>query len=181
IDLSGVAEMEQRLRKAVWSNFLCSLPFLVYVLGAVLIMKGFHVAEDGTVSRVAFKYFSNLLALPHLLVMLLAGLGLVILGVLGAAFKGGTRGIWPAGLGTVLVGLCVLCLPAFNSTSFYPSKFDLQSSLTIYNASSSQFTLTTMTYVALGIPFVLAYIAYLWKQMDSKKLTSQEAMDHEAY
>ncbi|MEN8199456.1 MAG: cytochrome d ubiquinol oxidase subunit II [Thermodesulfobacteriota bacterium] len=181
LDLSGVTEMEQRLRKAVWTNFVCSLPFLLYVVVALLLMKGFHVADDGTVSRVSFKYFFNLLALPHLLLMLLAGLALVILGVVNGAFKGGTRGIWSAGLGTVLVGLCVLCLPAFNNTSFYPSKFDLQSSLTIYNASSSQFTLTTMTYVALAIPFVLAYVAYLWKQMDSRKLTAQEALDHEAY
>lgn len=181
IELGSVAALEARLRKAVWTNFLCSLPFLLYVVGAILLMKGFHVDENGVVSLVSFKYFFNLLALPHLLVMLLAGLGLVILGVLGGAFKGSTRGIWPAGLGTVLVGLCVLCLPAFNSTSFYPSKFDLQSSLTIYNASSSQFTLTTMTYVALAIPFVLAYVAYVWRQMDSQKLTSHEAMDSEAY
>lgn len=181
IELSSVAAMETRLRKAVWTNFLCALPFLVYVVSSILLMKGFHVDESGTVSMVSFKYFSNLLALPHLLVMLLAGIGLVILGVVWGAFKGSIRGIWPAGLGTVLVGLCVLCLPAFNSTPFYPSKFDLQSSLTIYNASSSQFTLATMTYVALAIPFVLAYVAYVWKKMDSQKLTSQEAMDSEAY
>lgn len=181
IELGSVAAMETRLRKAVWTNFLCSLPFLLYVVGAILLMKGFHVDESGVVSMVSYKYLFNLLALPHLLVMLLGGLGLVIIGVLGGAFKGSTKGIWPAGLGTVLVGLCVLCLPAFNSTSFYPSKFDMQSSLTIYNASSSQFTLATMTYVALAIPFVLAYVAYVWKQMDSKKLTSQEAMDSEAY
>jgi cytochrome bd ubiquinol oxidase subunit II len=181
IDLGSATALETRLRKAVWINFLCSLPFLLYVVGSILLMKGFHVDKTGMVSLVSFKYLSNLLALPHLLVLLLAGLVLVILGVLGATFKEATRGIWPAGLGTVLVGLCVLCLPAFNATPFYPSKFDLQSSLTIYNASSSQFTLTTMTYVALGIPLVLAYIAYVWRQMDSKKITSQEAMDSEAY
>jgi cytochrome d ubiquinol oxidase subunit II len=130
---------------------------------------------------VSFKYLFNLFALPHLLLMLLGGLALVIWGVFAGAKKGSTQGIWFAGLGTVLVGLCVLCLPAFNSTAFYPSTFDLQSSLTIYNASSSKFTLTTMTYVALAIPVVLGYVAYLWKQMDSKKLTTEEAMDGEAY
>ncbi len=181
LDLSAVSALEERLRKAVWTNFLCALPFLLYVVVAILLKKGFGVDEDGVVSMVSFKYFFNLLALPHLLLMLLGGIGLVVWGVLGGAFKNSTKGIWFAGPGTVLVGLTVLCLPAFNGTAFYPSTFDLQSSLTIYNASSSKFTLVTMTYVAFAIPVLLAYIAYLWKQMDSKKLTVDEAMDGEAY
>jgi cytochrome d ubiquinol oxidase subunit II len=181
LDLGSVAAMEQRLRKAVWTNFVCSLPFLLYVVVAILLMKGFGVDENGVVSMVSFKYFFNLLALPHLLVMLLGGLALVIWGVILGAFKGSFKGIWSAGLGTILVGLCVLCLPAFNSTAFYPSTFDLQSSLTIYNASSSRYTLMIMTYAALAVPVVLAYIAYLWKKMDSQKLSTHDATDHEAY
>jgi cytochrome d ubiquinol oxidase subunit II len=181
IDFAPVTELETRLRKAVWTNFLCALPFLLYVVVAILLKKGFGVDEEGVVSMVSFKYFFNLFALPHLLLMLLAGTGLVVWGVLCGAFKNSTKGIWFAGLGTVLVGLTVLCLPAFNNTAFYPSTYDLQSSLTIYNASSSHFTLKTMTYVALAIPVLLAYIAYLWKQMDSKKLTVDEVMDGEAY
>ncbi len=181
IDLTEVPALEERLRKQVWSNFVCSLPFLLFVVVAILLRKGFGVDENGMVSMVSFKYLFNLLALPHLLLMLLVGLVLVIWGVFAGAKKGSTQGIWFAGLGTVLVGLCVLCVPAFNSTAFYPSTVDLQYSLTIYNASSSKFTLTTMTYVALAIPFVLGYVAYLWKQMDSRKLTTEEAMDGEAY
>lgn len=181
LELSPMAALEERLRKAVWINFLCALPFLLYVVVAILLRKGFGVDEQGLVSMVSYKYLLNLLALPHLLLLLLAGLGLVIWGVIAGAFKNSTKGIWFAGLGTVLVGLTVLCLPAFNGTAFYPSTYDLQSSLTIYNASSSKYTLKTMTYVALAIPFVLAYVAYLWKQMDSRKLTSDEAMDGEAY
>jgi cytochrome bd ubiquinol oxidase subunit II len=181
LDLGPVPAMEQRLRKALWTSFVCSLPFLLYVVVAILLKKGFGVDEDGVVSMLSFKYFFNLLALPHLLVFLLGGLGLVIWGVMLGAFKGSFRGIWPAGLGTVFVGLCVLCLPAFNGTAFYPSTYDLQSSLTIYNASSSRYTLMVMTYVALFIPVLLAYVAYLWKQMDSKKVTTHEALDHEAY
>ncbi|HIP39485.1 MAG TPA: cytochrome d ubiquinol oxidase subunit II [Desulfocapsa sulfexigens] len=181
LDLAALPEMEQRLRKAVWSSFICLLPFLLYVVVAILLRKGFGVDENGVVSMVSFKYFFNLLALPHLLILLLGGLGLVIWGVLLGARKGSYRGIWPAGLGTVFVGLSVLCLPAFNSTAFYPSTFDLQSSLTIYNASSSKFTLVTMTYVAFAVPVVLLYIAYLWKQMDSQKLTTEDALDNEAY
>jgi cytochrome d ubiquinol oxidase subunit II len=81
----------------------------------------------------------------------------------------------------VFVGLVILCLPAFNNTAFYPSKLDLQSSLTIYNASSSMYTLTVMTYVAIGIPFVLAYVVYVWFLMDSKKLTKDEVINDESY
>ncbi|MEA3466889.1 MAG: cytochrome d ubiquinol oxidase subunit II [Thermodesulfobacteriota bacterium] len=181
LDLDAVPDMEPRLRKAVRTSFVCSLPFLLYVVVSILLRKGFGVDEDGVVSMVSFKYFFNLLALPHLLVMLLGGLGLVIWGVMLGAFKGSVKGIWPAGLGTVLVGLCVLCLPAFNSTAFYPSTYDLQSSLTIYNASSSRYTLMVMTYVALAVPAVLAYIAYLWKKMDAQKISTEDALDHEAY
>ena len=181
LEFSSVSALEERLRKAVWTNFLCALPFLLYVVVSILLRKGFGVDKDGVVSMVSFKYFLNLLALPQLLLMLLGGIGLVIWGVVAGALKNSSKGIWFAGLGTVLVGLTVLCLPAFNGTAFYPSTYDLQSSLTIYNASSSRYTLVIMTYVALGIPVVVAYIAYLWKMMDSKKVTIDEAMDEEAY
>jgi cytochrome d ubiquinol oxidase subunit II len=144
-------------------------------------MDGFGFDAEGTVSMVANKYLGNLLAVPLFLILLLAGVVLVVLGVYYAKFKNGFRGIWPYGLGTVLVGLTVFCLPAFNNTAFYPSKLDLQSSLTIYNASSSHFTLTTMSYVAIGIPFVLAYIVYVWRQMDTSKLTSDEVTKGKAY
>ncbi len=181
IDFSNTPDLEARLRKAILTNFLISLPFLLYFLVSVLVMDGFGFDTEGIVSIVEYKYLGNLLAVPALLIFLLAGVILVITGVYFTKFKNSYRGIWPYGLGTVLVGLTVLCLPAFNNTSFYPSKLDLQSSLTIYNASSSHFTLTTMTYVSLGIPFVLAYIAYVWRQMDSKKLTSDEVTKGKAY
>ncbi|MCK5097379.1 MAG: cytochrome d ubiquinol oxidase subunit II, partial [Desulfobacteraceae bacterium] len=181
IDLSSTPELESRLRKCTLKNFLIALPFLLYVLISILLMKGFSVNDAGMVSLVSYKYLTNLIALPHLLVLLLAGVVLVIYGVFTASFKDSDKGIWFSGLGTVLVGLVVLTLPAFNNTAFYPSKLDLQSSLTIYNASSSMYTLTTMTYVAIGIPFVLAYVAYVWKLMDSKKLTVEEVTNEESY
>ncbi len=181
IDLSAVTQLEGRLRKAVKTNFICALPFLLFVLVSLLLRKGFGVDENGVVSMVSYKYLGNLLAMPQLLALLLVGLVLVIFGVYSGAIKESDKGIWFAGPGTVLVGLTVLCLPAYNGTAFYPSSFDLQSSLTIYNASSSPFTLLTMTYVALAIPLVLGYIAYLWNCMDRKKLSVEEAMDKEAY
>lgn len=171
IDFTTVPELEGRLRRSCWISFLCSLPFLGYVLISLLLMQGFGVNEQGIVEMVSYKYLLNLLANPWLILMLVAGLLLVIMGNLRTAKTTTNRsGIWFAGLGTVLVGLVVLLLPAFNNTAFYPSKFDLQSSLTIYNASSSLITLQVMTYVALGIPFVLAYIIYAWWQMNKKKI-----------
>lgn len=179
IDFSVTPEMETRLRKACWTNFICSLPFLLYVLVSLLLMKGFGIVdEQGTIEIVSGKYLANLLANPWLLALLLGGIALVILGVLRTAKSTGTSGIWFGAPGTVLVGLTVLLLPAYNNTSFYPSKVDLQSSLTIYNASSSPYTLMVMTYVALAIPFVLAYIAYVWWSMDRTKMTAEEAGGH---
>lgn len=181
IDFSSVPEMETRLRKNCWTSFICSLPFLGYVLVSLLLMKGFGIVdEQGTIAMVSRKYLGNLLANPWLLGLLAAGLVLVIIGVLRTAKTNSTAGIWFGGLGTVLVGLTVLLLPAYNNTAFYPSKADLQSSLTIFNASSSPFTLTTMTYVALSIPLVLAYIAYVWWSMNRTRLTADE-IHGEAY
>ena len=181
INFSAMDTFEARLRKAAWINFLCALPFLLYVLVSLMTMQGFSVDDAGVVSMVANKYLHNLQAMPLVLGLLLVGLVLVILAVLGTAFKGSSKGIWLAGLGTVLVGLAIFFTAGFNHTSFYPSKADLQSSLTIYNASSSLYTLRAMTYVALGIPFVLAYVAYVWRQMDSQKLAAHEVANDEAY
>lgn len=182
IELSAVPEMEVRLRKACWTNFTLSLPFCLYVVVSLLLMKGYGVVDDqGTVAHVPFKYFQNLIANPWLLGLLLGGLVLVIMGALRTAKTTSTIGIWFGGLGTVLVGLAVLMLPAYNNTSFYPSKVDLQSSLTIYNASSSPFTLKVMTYVAMTIPFVLAYIIYVWWAMDRGKMKIEDTGDSAAY
>ncbi len=181
IDLSSTPDLESRLRKGAWNSFLIALPFLLYVFICILFMKGFNVDDAGVVSQVPSKYLSNLLAMPYFLILLLTGIILVLYGVLSSYFKKSNKGIWFSGLGTILTGFVVLCLPAFNNTAFYPSKLDLQSSLTIFNASSSMFTLTTMTYVALGIPIVLAYVVYVWKLMDSKKLTAEEVTNEESY
>jgi cytochrome d ubiquinol oxidase subunit II len=179
IDFGSTPELEIRLRGACWTNFICSLPFLLYIIVSLLLMKGFGIIDDqGTVAMVTRKYLGNLFANPWLLGMLLGGLGLVILGVFRTAKSESTAGIWFGGFGTFLVGLTVLLLPAYNNTSFYPSKVDLQSSLTIYNASSSPYTLKIMTYVAITIPFVLAYVAFVWWSMDKKKMTVEEVADH---
>ena len=181
IEFALAPEMEQRLRRSCLVNLVCALPFLLYVLASLLLMQGFSFDENGVVSMVSGKYLANLLAMPTVLVLLLAGLVLVVWGVILTSFLGGFRGIWFGGLGTVLVGLAVFFTAGFNNTPFYPSKADLQSSLTIFNASSSHYTLTAMTYVAFVIPLVLAYIAYVWYLMDGRKIGAEDINDTKAY
>ena len=176
------AALNGRCRQAAFVNLLLSLPFLLFVLFKLVTMDGYAVdPATGTVSLEAAKYLHNLLAMPAVLVLLLVGLLLVVWAVVASRFLGSRRGIWFAGLGTVLVALALLALAGYNDTAFYPSKVDLQSSLTIHNASSSHYTLTAMSYVALAVPFVLAYIAYFWRLMDAKPLTMDQLEGDQAH
>ncbi len=180
IDFTGVAEMEVRIRKSCLTSFLCSLPFLFYILGSFILMAGYSIDQNQVVALLERKYYFTLLANPWLAGLLAAGLLLVIIGVLVTAKTRKTLGIWAGGLGTVLVGMTIFILAGFNNTPFYPSKIDMQSSLTIFNASSSHYTLTVMTYVAMAIPLVLAYIIYVWRAMNKTKISINE-LDGEAY
>jgi len=164
--------LRDRLGRAGFRNLLYSLPFLLYVLGRLAFMDGFSVdAASGAVAVEAGKYLHNLMAMPLLVVFLLAGLTLVIWGVVSNCFADSDKGIWFAGLGTVLIALTLFLIAGYNNTPFYPSLYDPASSLTIHNASSSHYTLTAMTYVALAIPLVLAYVFYFWRKMDIGKLS----------
>lgn len=167
--------LQERLRRAAGSSLLLALPFLLFVLVRLATMDGFAVdPQSGAVALESFKYLHNLLAMPAVLGLLLAGLVMVVLGVAQAALRGRNSGIWLAGPGTVFVVLALLCTAAFNHTPFYPSLADPASSLTIHNASSSHYTLTIMSYVALAVPFVLAYIAWVWRAMDARKFMSDD-------
>ena len=126
------------------------------------------------------KYLQNLKAMPGVLAMLAAGLLLVILGALSARRASSTSGIWSAGFGSVLVTLSLFLTAGLNNSAFYPSHFDLNSSLTIYDASSSRYTLTAMSYIGLAIPVVLAYVVYFWRKMDKEKLSTGEVSDFTA-
>ena len=171
----------KRARKATWINLLIALPFLLVILISLMTMDGFAVdPATGTIFMEKGKYLHNLLKMPAVIVLLLGGLVSVIYGVVATGFLGKNCGIWFGGLGTVLVGLAIFSLAGYNNTAFYPSLTDLQSSLTISNASSSKYTLTVMSYVAIAVPFVLAYVAYVWKVMDSKKLTLAELAGEDA-
>ena len=167
--------LTHKARRAAWINFLWALPFLLTIVGGFAFMEGFAVQPGtGAVVMEKGKYLNNLLAMPAALFLLLLGLGGVIYGVAATRFLNKNSGIWFGGIGTVLVGLAIFATAGYNNTPFYPSLADPQSSLTIYNASSSKYTLTAMSYVALAVPFVLAYVAYVWKLMDAKKLTLAE-------
>jgi cytochrome d ubiquinol oxidase subunit II len=177
------AELEASLRKSALINLACSLPFLLYVLGSLLFMTGFAVdPASNSVARQGGKYLQNLLAMPiQGLGFLLLGLVLIVLGVALTRFTARRSGIWLAGPGTVMVVLALLFTAGYNNTAFYPSNFDLQSSLTIHNASSSHFTLTAMSYIALAVPFVLAYIAYVWHAMDTGKMSPSDISEDKGH
>ncbi len=152
-------------------------PFLFFFLSwtvILLVRQGYAVNPEGVIYMEPFKYLHNLLAMPAVLVMLLVGVVLVLISLWQGAFSASRKGIWFAMPGTVLVVMSVFFLAGFNDTAYYPSCTDLQSSLTLDNSCSSYFTLKVMTFVSCLIPFVVAYIAYAWYQMDRKKITAQE-------
>ncbi len=118
--------------------------------------------------------------MPYLLVMFLLGVVGVLFGIIKSVFCSTFRkGIWFAGIGTVLVVLSLLLVVGYNHTAYYPSNEDLQSSLTIANSCSSLFTLKTMAYVSILVPFVLAYIIYAWRAIDSKPITKDDLKNDE--
>ena len=162
-----------------------TIPFLILFVAYLvhlLLKDGFAYNEDGVIFMEPYKYLSNFIDMWYLLILLLIGVVLVLFGI-GKTIvsKDYNGGIWPAGIGTVLTVLALLLCSAWNHTAYYPSTADLQSSLTMANSCSSEFTLRTMFYVSLLVPFVLAYIVYAWRAIDKKKLDKQEIIDDHAY
>lgn len=171
-----------RCRSKLLPNTVAFLVFFLAFFVRLLVKDGYaYDVNTGVVSMVSGKYLANLLTMWPLAVVLLIGAAALLYGVLRTWQEADyTRGIWPAGIGTVLVVLVLFLITGWNATAYYPSNADLQSSLTIANSSSSLFTLKTMFVVSLLIPFVLAYIAYCWHAMDHKKLTVEEVKDDES-
>jgi cytochrome d ubiquinol oxidase subunit II len=162
-----------------------TIPFLILFVAYLvhlLLKDGFAYNEDGVIFMEPYKYLSNFIDMWYLLILLLIGVVLVLFGI-GKTIvsKDYNGGIWPAGVGTVLTVLALLLCSAWNHTAYYPSTADLQSSLTMANSCSSEFTLRTMFYVSLLVPFVLAYIVYAWRAIDKKKLDKQEIIEDHAY
>ena len=182
--MNNVADEDIRSRGSV-RLIGAAVPFvLLFVAYLVhLILKDGYAYDDaGLIYIEPNKYLHNLLQMWYLLATLLVGVVLVLYGI-GKTIVSKTyiRGIWPAGIGTVLTVLALLLCAMWNHTAYYPSTADLQSSLTMVNSCSSEFTLRTMFYASLLIPFVLAYIIYCWRAIDSKKLTQSDLQNDHAY
>ena len=162
-----------------------AVPFLVFFVAYVihlLLKEGYAVDDMGRIYMEPYKYFNNFIEMWYLLIVFLTGVVLVLFGIGKTILKKDYNGgIWPAGIGTVLTVLALLLCSGWNNTAYYPSTADLQSSLTIQNSCSSEFTLTTMFYVSLLVPFVLAYIVYAWRAIDKKKLDKEEIKTDHAY
>jgi len=162
-----------------------AVPFLILFVAYLvhlLLKDGFAVSPEGVIFMEPFKYLHNLLDMWYLLLLLLIGVVLVLFGIGKTVLsKDYVGGIWPAGIGTVLTVLALLLTCAWNNTAYYPSTADLQSSLTLQNSCSSEFTLRTMFYVSFLVPFVLAYIVYCWYKIDAKKLDKDEIKTDHAY
>ena len=163
-----------------------AVPFVILFVAYLvhlLLKDGFaYDPATGIIFMEPFKYLNNFISMWYLLIILLIGVVLVLFGI-GKTIvsKDYIGGIWPAGIGTVLTVLALLLCSAWNNTAYYPSTADLQSSLTLQNSCSSEFTLTTMFYVSLLVPFVLAYIVYAWRVIDAKKLDKDEIKNDHAY
>ncbi len=175
IKTTKVESIHTRSRKHLGINSVLFLLFFLPFLVMLFLKEGFAVNPDTSeVFMESNKYLNNLIEMPVVLVLFLLGVLGVLVGMFNGIFKKKENGIWFAGIGTIVTVIALFLIAGFNNTAFYPSTFDLQSSLTITNASSSKFTLTTMTYVSFLIPFVIAYIWWAWRSMNKEKITTEE-------
>ena len=163
-----------------------AVPFVVLFVAYLvhlLLKDGYAINAAGLIYLEPHKYLNNLIDMWGLIGLLVAGVVCVLFGIIYTIVrKDFIAGIWQAGFGTILTVLTLLLLAGWNGTAYYPSTADLQSSLTLANSCSSEFTLRTMFYVSLLVPFVLAYIIYAWYSIDKKKITKEDiASDEHAY
>jgi cytochrome d ubiquinol oxidase subunit II len=170
----------KRSVKGLFANAIIFLIFFLFFVISLLISKGFATnTTTGTITTEKFKYLHNFIQMPVVLILFVAGVAGVLYGICTTIIRNSFKGIWFSGAGTVLSVFSLFLIAGFNGTSFYPSLYDLQSSLTIRNASSSLFTLKTMMYVSFIIPFVIAYAWYAWKAINNNKITEAEMNSEE--
>lgn len=173
------ADLVKRCRRALWGNTGLFLIFFLSFVVRTLLAEGYAVnPENGEIFMEPYKYLTNFIEMPVVLVVFLIGVLAVLWGIIRTLWKPAfDKGIWFAGAGTVLTVLALLLVAGYNNTAYYPSIADLQSSLTLANSCSSQFTLRVMAYVSILVPFVLAYIFYAWRSIDRKKIDAKEMQD----
>ena len=173
------ADLVKRCRRALWGNTGLFLIFFLSFVIRTLLADGYAVnPENGEIFMEPYKYLTNFIEMPVVLVVFLIGVLAVLWGIIRTLWKPAfDKGIWFAGVGTVLTVLALLLVAGYNNTAYYPSTADLQSSLTLANSCSSQFTLRVMAYVSILVPFVLAYIFYAWRSIDRKKIDAKEMQD----
>ncbi|MGP1539804.1 cytochrome d ubiquinol oxidase subunit II [Bacteroides pyogenes] len=169
-------ELTDKCRRAVLNNALFFLVFFLAFIIRTLVSDGFAVNPDTQeIYMQPYKYFINFIEMPVVLLLFLAGVVLVLFGIGKTILKKTfDKGIWFAGVGTVFTVLSLLLVAGYNNTAYYPSNLDLQSSLTLSNSCSSEFTLKVMAYVSILVPFVIAYIFYAWRSIDRHKITEEE-------
>ena len=163
-----------------------TVPFLILFIGFlihIITMDGYaYDTELNAIMMEPDKYLTNLVDLWYVSAMLIVGVCLVVYGIVVTVLTPKfIKGIWPVGFGVVLVVMGLFLLVGYNNTAYYPSNADLQSSLTIANSCSSEFTLRTMFYVSFLIPIVLGYICYTWRKIDSKQIDEKEIRHEESY
>ena len=169
-------DLVKRCRRALWGHTALFLVFFLAFVIRTLLADGYAVRpETGEVFMEPYKYLTNFLQMPVVLLVFLVGVVAVLWGIIRTLWKPAfDKGIWFAGAGTVLTVLALLLVAGYNNTAYYPSTHDLQSSLTLANSCSSQFTLKVMAYVSILVPFVLAYIFYAWRSIDNRKIDAKE-------
>lgn len=165
-----------RCRRSLWGNTALFLVFFLAFVIRTLVADGYAVRpETGEVFMEPYKYLTNFIEMPVVLLVFLVGVVAVLWGIIRTLWKPSfDKGIWFAGVGTVLTVLALLLVAGYNDTAYYPSTHDLQSSLTLSNSCSSLFTLKAMAYVSILVPFVLAYIFYAWRSIDNRKIDAKE-------
>lgn len=168
--------LNEKSRRLVLHNAILFLVFFLAFLIRTLLAEGFAVnPETQQIYMEPYKYFNNFIDMPVVLILFLVGVVLVLFGIGRTVLKPTfDKGIWYTGIGTVLTVLSLFLVAGYNNTAYYPSTLDLQSSLTLANSSSSEFTLKVMAYVSIFVPFVIAYIFYAWRSIDRKKITQDE-------
>ncbi|MCI5783044.1 MAG: cytochrome d ubiquinol oxidase subunit II [Bacteroidales bacterium] len=179
-NLDGDQVIMSRSRRSMMINGGIFVVLFLIMMSFIFAATGYEEQPDGSIIAVKYKYFYNMIDMWWIGLIFLAGVTTVVFSIIYTILtpEHNRRGIWYCGIGTVLTIFALFCILGLNNTAYYPSLLDVNSSLTITNSSSSQYTLTVMSYASLFVPVVLAYIGYVWYKFDSEHITPEE-MDKE--